>query len=145
MSTIPAALGALLSVSASTGVQTLDGPPVAASQVDPDVILIGFTGQPGEPAVGANLDVAGYTETDRESYDVTCIASSWRGDTGMQTVRARVFAILDDLAAALDGDPTLGGAVTRARLTVAAVSLDQINEGAAATVQFTIHVDAFVG
>lgn len=146
LSTIPAALdnlhAALQASQSLSGVLVTDGAPVAA--MEPDMLIVGFTGQLGEAGVEGPVQEAGYTSSDRETYDITCLASALRGDTDMKPVRDRAFALVRVVKDILAADPRLGGAVTRARVSVQALSLDQISEGATATVQFQIHCDGFV-
>lgn len=143
-STIPACLDALVQAarSALPGVQVLDGQP--AEELQPDVVMIGFTGQPSEAAITSTLTREVYARSpDREQYDIACLASSWRGDTDPKVVRDRAFELLDAVAGVLATDQTLGGAVLRARLSAEAVVPEQTTDGATCTVAFTVHVDAF--
>ncbi len=142
-STIPAVLDTLL-VSwavALPGVQVVDGQPLAP---EPDVVCVGFTGLPGEPAVEATEDRAQLTASpDRERYDVTCVASALRGETDAQAVRVRAFELVEAVRADLQRDPTLGGLVMSARLSVLSLAAQQTTAGAEATVQFQVRIDAF--
>ena len=143
-STIPACLDALVQAvrAALLGVQVIDGQPV--EELEPDVLMIGFTGQPGEAAVTSTLTREVYARSpDREQYDVACLASSWRGDTDPKVVRDRAFELVDAVTGVLADDQTLGGAVLRARLSAGSVIPEQTTDGATCTVGFTVHVDAF--
>ncbi|WP_433415034.1 hypothetical protein ACQP1V_36265 [Microtetraspora malaysiensis] len=144
MSTIPNVLDDLLQRTrlALPGVQVLDGQPV--TDTEPDVVAIGFTGSPGEAAVDATEDRAQLTTSpDRERYGITCLASSWRGDTDARAVRDRVFELLAALRGELQRDPTLGGLVLSARMAVVAFAQEQTTAGPVATAQFEIRIDAF--
>jgi hypothetical protein len=143
-STVPACLDALVNAVrvALPGVQIIDGQPT--TQVEGDVVCIGFTGQPGEAAVTSTLTREVYARSpDREQYDIACLASSWRGDVDPKVVRDRAFELLDAVAGVLAADQTLSGAVLRARLSAEAIAPEQTSEGAVCTVGFTVHADAF--
>ena len=143
-STIPACQDALVAAvrAALPGMQVIDGQPV--EELQPDVVCIGFTGQPGEAAVTSTLTREVYARSpDREQYDISCLASSWRGDVDPKVVRDRAFELLDAVAGALADDQTLGGAVLRARLSAGSVIPEQTTDGATCTIGFTVHVDAF--
>jgi hypothetical protein len=145
VSTIPACLDALVELGARAlpDIQISYGQPF---EVGADIVCFAFTGEPGEPAVqSTQTRDRATTDPSRESYDVVNTACSLRGDTELQPRGAAVFEFVDAVAAELAKDPTLGGVVARAELTVAAVALMQTDEGAAATVQFTIHIDAWTG
>jgi hypothetical protein len=144
VSTVPACLDALVGAVrvALPGVQVIDGQPT--TEVERDVVCIGFTGQPGEAAVTSTLTREVYARSpDREQYDISCLASSWRGDVDPKAVRDRSFELLDAVAEVLAADQTLGGAVLRARLSADVIGQEQTTEGAVCTVGFTIHTDAF--
>lgn len=143
-STIPACLDALVQAarSALAGVQVIDGQP--AETLEPDVLMIGFTGQPSEAAVTSTLTREVYARSpDREQYDIACLASSWRGDTDPKVVRDRAFELVDAVTGVLADDQTLGGVVLRARLSAGSVIPEQTTDGATCTIGFTVHVDAF--
>ena len=143
-STIPACLDALVQAVqlALPGVQVIDGQPV--EELQPDVVMVGFTGQPGEAAITSTLTREVFARSpDREQYDIACLASSWRGDVDPKVVRDRAFELVDAVAGVLAADQTLGGAVLRARLSAESVIPEQTTDGATCTVGFTVHVDAF--
>lgn len=150
MSTIPAALDALvaLAVRAWPDVMVLDGGPTV--DVDKDVIAIGYSGSSSEPDVRntlarEQLDM----EPDLERYDVMCMASAWRGDAhrggkpDAQTVRRRAFELLAGIRAELADDSRLGGTVMMARMSTVDVVADQTPAGPVCTIRFQIHIDAF--
>lgn len=154
-STIPGVLAALLDLAARAlpDVQVTDGAPTG--DVADDIVAIGTTGREGEIAVQASRAQGPLaTAPDAESYDVSCVASSWRGaETDFAPVRAGLFAMLNAIADEIAKDPTLGGATTYARLTVASYFQDQTvvtddegtpsGAGAVATAQFVVHVEGF--
>ncbi|WP_433225603.1 hypothetical protein [Actinomadura formosensis] len=145
VSTVPAVLDALVARAraALPEVQVLDGGP--HRDTDPDVVAIGFTGDPGEAAVeDTRTREQLATSPDRERYEITSLASSWRGEEhDAKAVRDRVYEMLDALAAELERDQRLGGLVNRARLSSGAFAQEQTNKGAVATVRFVVSVDAF--
>lgn len=150
MSTIPAALDALVALAerAHPDVQVLDGGPTV--EVRDDVIAIGYSGSTTEPDVRSTLTREQLElEPDLERYDVLCMASAWRGDAhrggkpDSQTVRARAFELLSGLSAELVRDSRLSGTVMMARLSTLDVVLDQTKSGPVCTVRFVVHIDAF--
>lgn len=144
VSSVPAVLSALVESlnAALTDDQTqiIDGQPV--TDPAPDVIAVGFTGIPGEAGVESVLGGRG---GDMESYDIHCLASSWRGATDPVVVRERAFALVGAVALELARDQSLGGLVMRARVSARALASEQTTEGATATVAFTVHVEAQAG
>lgn len=150
MTTIPAALNALVALSeqAWPAVQVLDGGPT--TQVQADVIAIGYSGSSTEPDVRSTmtreqLDM----EPDLERYDVMCMVSAWRGTAhhndkpDAHTTRDRAFELLAGIRAALAEDSRLGGAVMMARMSTLDLVADQTDKGPVATVRFVVHIDAF--
>ncbi|MBX6382164.1 MAG: hypothetical protein IRZ07_04190 [Microbispora sp.] len=120
----------------------VDGQPL---DTDPDIVCIGFTGEPGEAAVEATRSrQQGATDPDRESYDITCLASSWQGhQSDPKTVRDRAYELVDRVAGELAADQTLGGVVMTARVSTEAFAQEQTSRGAVATVRFVVHIEAF--
>lgn len=150
MSTIPAALDALVGLAerALPDVQVLDGGPTV--EVRDDVIAIGYSGSPSEADVRNVLSREQLElDPDRESYDVMCMASAWRGDAhrdgkpDARTVRVRAFELLSAVREELAHDSRLGGTVMLARLTTLDVTADQTKYGPVCTIRFQIHIDAF--
>ncbi|MEV0616197.1 hypothetical protein AB0I81_22980 [Nonomuraea sp. NPDC050404] len=151
MSTIPAALDALVALAERAwpeDVMILDGPPTV--DVEPDVIAIGYSGTPSEPDVRNTLAQEQLDmEPDRESYDVMCMASSWRGDAhrrgrpDTRTVRARALELIAGFRDELGRDSRLGGTVMLARMSTLDMMTDQTKAGPVATVRFVVHIDAF--
>ena len=151
MSTIPAALDALVALAERAwpdDVMILDGGPTVI--VEDDVIAIGYSGSTSEPDVRSTMTREQLElDPDRESYDVMCMASAWRGDAhrggrpDAQTVRNRAFALLAGLRDELARDSRLGGAVTMARMSTIDVVLDQSKSGPVCTVRFQVHIDAY--
>lgn len=150
MSTIPAALDALVAAASQAwpDVQVLDGGPT--TEVSDDVIAIGYSGSPSEADVRSTLTREQLDmQPDLESYDVSCMASAWRGDArrdgrpDAQTVRRRAFELLAGIRAELARDSRLGGAVMMARMSTLDMVADQTQAGPVCTVRFAVHIDAF--
>jgi hypothetical protein len=143
VSTIPAVLDYLVAgISAALpDVQVVDGQPITTED---DLICIGFTSTPGEAAVVNTLSQQGLArEPDREAYEITSVASTFNGGTGAKAVRDQCFALLGEVAAFLNSDPMLGGLVMQARMSTEALASEQTTDGAVATVQFVIAIDAY--
>lgn len=151
VSRVPEAIDALIALVrtalASAGVdgqpvQVLDGPPVTTTE--DDVVAVAFTGNPGEAAVESTRTREQLTtDPDRESFEITCLASSWRGSDEMKPVRDRVYEFIDLINAELMRDPTMGGAVARSNLRSDSLALEQTDKGPVATVLFVVGCDAF--
>jgi hypothetical protein len=121
-----------------------DGKPNPEQELEPDLLNVGYTGIDGDPAVE---DVRTREQLalspDHESYDVTCLMSSWHGENpDAKAVRDTCYSIVDQLNQSLISDPTLSGLVMRARMTTDALAQDQTPKGAVATVRFVVHIDA---
>lgn len=151
MSTVPAVLDALVALAtnalSSAGqdgkpVQVIDGQNVTTT--DDDVVAIGFTSQPGEASVESTRTREQLTtDPSREAYEITSLASSWRGDDDPKAVRDRVYHFLDLIEDELQEDPTLGGLVARVQLRSESFAQEQTKVGPVATVLFIIAVDAY--
>ena len=147
VSQLPAALDALVAavqLVLPDPVQLLDGPP-STSTTPPDVVMIGFNGEPGTEAISVGrrrADRGG--RSDRETYDITCLASSWRGDNDQRLVRDLAFGFVDVISAELRRDRTLGlDLITNSYLSVAGVAPVMDSKGAMCTVRFIVHMDAY--
>lgn len=145
VSTVPAVLDVIVAAvrSALPGVDVWDGQPVKGTE--DDVICIGFTSRPGEAAVESTITREQMaTDPSRESYDITCLASSWKGEQDDPVVvRDGAYALVDAVVGALARDATLDALVMRAMLSTQAFAPEQTTRGAVATVMFVIHIDAF--
>jgi hypothetical protein len=142
-STVPAAIDALVALwrGALDGVQVADGEPI---EIENDLLVVGFIDVPGEAAVTSTRTREQLAaEPDRESYDITCLASSFSGVTDFKTVRDTAYGLVNTAAAALAGDDTLDGLVMQSRITADDLIQEQTEKGAVATVRFTVHVDAY--
>lgn len=147
VSTIPAVLAALVAATraALPELTVFDGQP--DRDVPDECVVIAFTGDGREAAVEDTRSVEEMTrERDRERYEITNLATSWLGsEQDMAAVRLRAFSFVDAVARSLAADQTLGGACMRARVSVAGLSQMQTENGAVATVMWTVAVDAFSG
>src|SRR5262245_59754434 len=119
VSTVPAVLSELLrrlSEQLPSTVTVCDGQPVPPEDMSEDLVCIGFTGQTGDPAVENTLTREQLATTpNRESYDVSCIASSWRGEqSDTELVRNGTYELLSKVADILGRDQTLGNRCARA-------------------------------
>lgn len=145
VSTVPAVLDELVARTRLVlpEVQVLDGGP--HRDTEPDVVCIGFRVPAGAAAVEDTRTREQLAASpDRERYEITCLASSWRGsEHDAKAVRDRVYEMLDVIAAELERDQRLGGLVNRARLSTVAFAPEQTTKGAVATVSFVVDVDAF--
>ncbi|WP_327047289.1 hypothetical protein OG320_05190 [Microbispora sp. NBC_01189] len=147
VSTVPAVLDAIVAAArrALQDAEVVDGQPVKGQEDAADIVCIGFTGEPGEAAVQSTRTREQMaTDPDRESYTITCLASSWRGhETDPKAVRDAAYALIDGVVGALATDQVLAELVMRAMLTTEAFAPEQTTRGAVATVQFQIHIDAY--
>jgi len=140
----PAAVDGLLALLRSsadlTGVRIDDGPWLARP-AEPDVIAIGWLPTEG-PTVSWVAEPADFNN-DRQVFEVEGLASAWDGGTVMKTVRDRADALLEGIRNALRTDPTLGGAVSRARLNTVSAAQYQTEDGCECAVNFTINAIVF--
>lgn len=147
VSTIPSVIDYLYQVSSTklTDVLVTDGAPRPPEDQEPDLLCLAFTGQIGEPAVeNTRFRQQAATAPDRETYEITCVSSSWRGhDNDAKTVRDAAYAIINKLGELLAMDQTLGGLVMRTRLMTDLAAQEQTDKGAVCTIRFVIQVDAF--
>jgi hypothetical protein len=151
MSTIPAALDALVALAQSAwpDVQVLDGGPTV--QIEDDVICIGYSGSTEDPDVRSTLAREQLDmQPDLERYDVMCMVSAWRGDAhdaddqpAARSTRTRAFELLAGLRAGLAEDSRLGGAVMMARMSTLDMIADQTPAGPVCTIRCVVHIDAF--
>lgn len=150
MSTIPAALDALVALAgrAWPDVQVLDGGPTTETRQD--VIAISYSGSTTVPDVRSTLTRDQLDmQPDLERYDVVCAVSAWRGDAyrqgkpDAQTTRSRAFELLAGIRHELARDSRLGGTVMMARLSTLDMVCDQTSSGPVCTVRFVVHIDAF--
>jgi hypothetical protein len=144
-STVPAVLERLVALAraALPDVEIWDGQPVR--DVADEVLLIGFNGEPGEESVIDTRARQGLSpDPDRENYEITCLASSWKGRVDdMQPVRERAYELVDAFNLELMRDPRLGDRVLSSRVSAVGMTQMQTEDGAVATVRFVVIVSAF--
>lgn len=147
VSTIPDVLNFLVKLAKDNfrDVLVTDGQPIPPQDAEPDLLCIGFTGDPEEPAVEATRSTQQAKPVpDRETYEITCLASSWKGnDTDPVAVRETCFDIVNRFAQHIYKDHTLGKRVMRSRVMTTAFAQEQTTSGAVATVRFVVQIDAF--
>lgn len=145
VSTAPDALDRIVALArlALPGVQVLDGGPIR--DFADDGMAFGYTPNFGDDVVvDTRTQEMMSGDPDRENYDITCLAWSWKGtETDQRKVRVRAYELVDAIAAELAKDQMLGGLVLRARVSSTNLSQEQTTKGAAATVRFTINVSAY--
>ncbi|PZG53129.1 hypothetical protein C1I98_06115 [Spongiactinospora gelatinilytica] len=156
VSTVPACLRALVAAAEravpprvvrgrEVPVTVVLGQPNVGQMDSDEMVLIAFTGEPGDAAVTSTRTQRQATPApDRESYDVTCLATSWHGhDDEPLPVLDRTYEMVNALAAELAADGTLGGVVGRTRISTDQLVQVQTDHGATAVLRFTVHVEAF--
>jgi hypothetical protein len=128
---------------AMTSFQVLDGRDYSVDLED-DVVLIGYTGSPGEPVVSVARSVDEGSPVDTQ-FDVTIRGSiaSRNGDEEFTAKRAVVWAGLEQLNAALESDLRLGGSVLEVWLMVEELFQIADTEGNSVEADFTITVRVF--
>lgn len=144
MTAIPAALNGLLAAfKAAPGlskVTIIDGPWLAHPE-DPDVLVVGWTPS-GDMSIEYVDAIAGLGST-RETFDVPGLVSAWRGGATLEATRARADELIEVARSTLQLDPTLGGAVTRARLATLVFDQYRTDQGTQVSIEFVVRVDAF--
>lgn len=118
--------------------EVLDGPSI--DDVGQDVVAIGLAAEHSN--VDGSFDIAGLT-TEMETFDLECLVRSWTGDDDLSARRARAFELFEEVARIIKRDPSLGGAVTRARISGVSYNPARIPEGAIASVTFRVRIEAF--
>jgi hypothetical protein len=145
VSTVPAVLDRLVELARSVmdeAVQVDDGQPVR--DTTDDILVVGFTGDPDEDAVTDTRTREQMTvDPETERYEISCVASSWKGVEGaIQPVRARAYELVDAFNAEILRDHTLGGLVMSTRIATVGLQQGQTDGGAVATVRFVVAVMA---
>ena len=140
---MPAALDGLVAVlsasAALRGVQIFDGQPT--TDTPKDFIAVGFS-EDG-PAVSFNHSPAGLGNARRaETFDITCVVSSWNGGTNAATVRNRAFAMFSACEAAIRAGGTLNASVLFAQVVQGSVTQMQTEQGAVCDVEFSVSVES---
>lgn len=118
------------------GVQVFDGQP-DTDRIRNDFIVIGFS--PEQAAVTLESAPAGLAhERFQEVYTIQNGVSSLRGATRLKPARDAAFMLLNQVVRVLAADPTCGGNVFRATLSVGTVEAGQTSEGAVCTIAFGV-------
>lgn len=121
------------------GTPVFDGPEVIwPEQVD--LIAVGLA--PENLANTTPRVPAGLVAT-AESAEVTCVARSWSGGTGVKTRRDRAYALLNGAVAVIEGDPSLGGVCARAEVTGSIYLPFRTDKGLLIDVIFTVRARRF--
>ena len=148
MTTVPAVLAALHDVWTAAGVTGLqvDYGNVYDLRDDSAMLLAVAWNGPTDPAVVAAPtldDLAG--DSDAEPYDVISHLLHWGGRETVQQLDGELYAAFTQLRAALDADPTLGGACGggMARITGHELTHSLTEPGADASLAITVHVEAW--
>lgn len=144
MTTVPAAIDGLLGLlrasPALTGVRLDDGPWLQRPS-EPDVIVVGWL--PDELPTVAWVDEIAGLDSEGESYDLQGLASAWNGDSVMRVARDRADVLIEAVRAEVRGDPTLGGAVSKARLVTADMAQYQTGQGCEVAMTYAIRIQVF--
>lgn len=146
-STAPAAIAGLVAVLAASpdlaGVGLRDGPRVVADGAT-EVVTVGFTDEDNPAVVDGSMTYEGLAVAPlRETYSVRCAAVVRRGSGDITDARGRAYELLAAVGGVLAADKTLGGVALSARVGDVTLSQDQTSKGAAATVAFSVDVDAY--
>ncbi|MGH3094569.1 MAG: hypothetical protein ACRDMV_01045 [Streptosporangiales bacterium] len=120
----------------------IDGPILQPPSTS-DVLTVGYDEDEDTRSVQTERIIAGLN-SEQESYDIACVASSWSGGTDVKPVRDSAAGMYSTVVQTLNTDPSVNGAVTRARVSFNTLDQVQAEGGCGVSVRFTIHVDAFV-
>lgn len=138
---IPAAIANLVTGlrawPALSGVTIYDGPPARATGRK-DYLCIGYT--PDTDTIEFDREWASLGALKQEEdFALPCSAMVWSGSTDMSVRRNRAFALLDEVAAFLATDRTLGGVLRLAAINGrGSLGQAQTQSGAAADLRFVI-------
>lgn len=119
-------------------VQVLDGPTV--DDIGQNIVAVGITGE--DFHVESNLLNAGLM-TNQETFELWSMVRSWTGDEDMALRRARAFGIFDVISDLVKEYPDLNGTVARAQIDRVDYLPSRLPEGAVASVNFRLRIDAF--
>lgn len=143
-STIPAALSNLLAALQAAGLPAVDGPEVGVDS-DTETVAVGYTdAEDDTTAVDAATAIEGGTVTPlREQYTIRCAVMTYDGDPDqLPALRVRAYGLLDQVAAVLAADTTLGGAVMLSWISGHTLLQEQGSGGATAVIRFGVECDA---
>lgn len=141
-SAIPAAVSALVEVIAAAveAVDVFDGPPVAADY--PDWIGVAYDPSGGEVITADRTWSQLGAQRFEETFDIVCTLGCDSGDLDGMTQRARAYALLDTVSAAIADDYTLGGAVRVAHVSDHALVTEVDDQGLSESLRFTVNVQS---
>lgn len=146
MSAVPAAVDNLLAelraASTLSGVRVFDGPPQDAP-TEFDVVVIGWQPEESEAVEWSNDPASMAADDDSETFTVQGLVSVQRGDVDLPVARSRADEILEAVRAVVRADSTLGGAVTRSRLTTTRGTPIQDHRGCQYRMTFVIRAWVF--
>lgn len=135
--------GALPEVTAENpdGVEVYDGPdPARPLGLDPRAITVASAFEENQSAIETQRVYTGAARNYTDTLTVACSGYVGGGEESVEDYRAEMGAILAAIAEAIDDDPTLGDAVSRARLT-SATWLQGLDEaGAGVIVGFLVEL-----
>ena len=142
MSAVPAVIDAVLKAAAAAlpTTQIFDGPPTDDEQNDR--VVIGWSRN--RPATTITTTPETFDNAATERFDIPNTAVSWSGDIDMKPRRDAAFAMVDAIAAALEGNGDLAAVSAVAWVAATSYLPDQTTAGTQAVVEFTVHVEALL-
>jgi hypothetical protein len=114
-------------------VRVIDGQPV--EDVGLEVICIGMTAE--DLATDGTVFDAGLYVTE-ENFDINCLIRVWNGGTDLVSLRTRAVELFEIVKEQVRGNPTLKGAVTRARVASISYSPLRLPEGSVVNMAFRV-------
>lgn len=144
-SCIPAALAGLHAI-AATALPNLQLGDAVLLETDDSFLIVGYENG-NDPAVSGTRGVGDLRQAENvESFDVRNLVSVWLGDVDATDARVTLFGYLDTLDAAIRSSaPILGDdRITEAYITDFGLTQSPVGEGSTATVEFLVHVEAFI-
>lgn len=118
-----------------------DGP--RAEQAPVRVLYVGFTGADAEVDVEEQFELDGLGNVEKETCTVRCCSAVLTGATDMPAARTLAYAQMTAAVQALNEDRKLGGLVLTSYVSSSELQQEQVQNGAQATVIFTITCDTF--
>lgn len=136
-------MGALRAAPELSGVAVIDGPTVSGQTIM-EAVTVGYVGPEDNTSVEGSLAGEGLAVApSRERYTIRCACWVLDGAGRIGTARRRAYDLLSAAGGALAADHTLSGLVLRASIGDVALAQEQTSKGAAATVAFSVDIDAF--
>lgn len=141
---VPAATDALIQLLRTTpdlaGVRVNDGP-LLDKPTEAKIVVIGWLPDEGPTVEWASEPASLALADDRETFTMQNLVDVSSGGIVMKTVRDEADRILEAARAAIDADPTLGGAVTRASVATVSATPYQTDKGAEYTIIWSVRFD----